>query len=138
MKARGRQAVDEQVLPALRRLRAFVADEYWPAAPPSGALATYPGGADVYAHEVRSNTTTELGPAQIHAIGLRELARLRGEMEAVMKEVKFEGDFAAFVRHLNTEAKFFRPQLQPHHAIDFPGPCRQHHHIDIRLAAQFA
>ena len=107
LKARGRQAVDEQVLPALRRLRAFVADEYWPAAPPSGALGTYPGGADVYAHEVRSNTTTELGPAQIHAIGLRELARLRGEMEAVMKEVKFEGDFAAFVKVLNTDPKFF-------------------------------
>ena len=106
-KARGRQAVDEQVLPALRRLRAFVADEYLPAAPASGALGSYPGGAEVYAHEVRSNTTTEMSPAQIHAIGLRELERLRSEMEAVIKEVKFEGDFAAFVRHLNTEAKFF-------------------------------
>ncbi|HSM22226.1 MAG TPA: DUF885 domain-containing protein, partial [Rubrivivax sp.] len=107
LQARGRQAVAEQVLPALRRLRAFVADEYLPSAPPSGALGTYPGGAEVYAHEVRSNTTTDLSPAQIHAIGLRELTRLRGEMEAVMKEVKFEGDFAAFVRHLNTDPKFF-------------------------------
>lgn len=107
LKARGRQAVAEQVLPALRRLRAFVADEYLPAAPPSGALGSYPGGAEVYAHEVRSSTTTELSPAQIHAIGLRELARLRGEMEAVMKEAKFEGDFAAFVKYLNTDPKFF-------------------------------
>ena len=107
LKARGRQAVVEQVLPALRRLRAFVAGEYLAAAPPSGALGTYPGGAEVYAHEVRSSTTTELSPAQIHAIGLRELARLRGEMEAVMKDVKFEGDFAAFVLHLNTDPKFF-------------------------------
>ncbi|HSQ71711.1 MAG TPA: DUF885 domain-containing protein, partial [Rubrivivax sp.] len=107
LKARGRQAVTEQVQPALRRLRAFVADEYLPAAPTSGALGAYPGGAEVYAHEVRSNTTTELSPAQIHAIGLRELTRLRGEMEAVMKEVKFEGGFAAFVQYLNTDPKFF-------------------------------
>jgi uncharacterized protein (DUF885 family) len=107
LQARGRQAVAEQVLPALRRLRAFVADDYLPAAPASGALGTYPGGAEVYAHEVRSSTTTELSPAQIHAIGLRELARLRGEMEAVIKEVKFEGDFAAFVKFLNTDPKFF-------------------------------
>jgi uncharacterized protein (DUF885 family) len=107
LQARGRQAITEQVLPALRRLRAFVADEYLPAAPASGALGGYPGGAEVYAHEVRSNTTTEMSPAQIHAIGLRELERLRSEMEAVIKEVRFEGDFAAFVRHLNTDPKFF-------------------------------
>jgi len=107
LQARGRQAIAEQVLPALRRLRAFVASEYLPAAPASGALGTYPSGAEVYAHEVRSNTTTELGAAQIHAIGLRELARLRGEMEGVMKEVKFEGDFSAFVKYLNTDPKFF-------------------------------
>ena len=61
----------------------------------------------MYAEQVRSNTTTELTPAQIHAIGQRELERLRGEMEAVMREVKFDGDFAAFVRYLNTEPKFF-------------------------------
>ena len=107
LKAGGRQAIAEQVLPALRRLRAFVADEYLAAAPPDGALSAYPGGGEVYAQVVQSNTTTDLSAAQIHAIGLRELARLRGEMEAVLKETKFEGDFGAFIRYLNTDPKFF-------------------------------
>jgi uncharacterized protein (DUF885 family) len=61
----------------------------------------------VYAAVVKSQTTTDLNAEQIHAIGRRELARLRGEMEAVMREVKFDGDFAQFVRHLNTDPKFF-------------------------------
>ena len=107
LRARARLAIAESVVPALRKLRAFVADEYLPAAPADGALSSYPDGTAVYAARVRSNTTTELSPAQIHAIGLRELARIRAEMESVMKEVKFDGDFAAFVRYLNTDPKFF-------------------------------
>ena len=107
LRTQARRAINEAVVPALRKLRAFVADEYMPAAPADGALSSYPDGTAVYAARVRSNTTTDLSPAQIHAIGLRELARIRGEMDAVMKEVKFDGDFAAFVRYLNTDPKFF-------------------------------
>ena len=107
LRARARSAIGEQVMPALRRLRSFVVDEYLPAAAASGALGGYPGGAEVYAALVRSNTTLELTPTQVHATGQRELARLRGEMEEVMKETKFEGDFNAFVKYLNTDPKFF-------------------------------
>jgi uncharacterized protein (DUF885 family) len=107
LRAQARRAIREQVEPALRRLRTFVVDEYLPAAPASGALGSYPGGAEVYAAQVLSSTTLEQTPAQIHAIGQREMARLRAEMEAVMKEVKFEGNFTAFARHLNTDPKYF-------------------------------
>ena len=107
LRARARSAIGEQVMPALRRLRSFIVDDYLPAAAASGALGSYPGGAEVYAALVRSNTTLELTPTQVHATGQRELARLRGEMEAVMKETKFDGDFNAFVKYLNTDPKFF-------------------------------
>jgi len=107
LRQRGRQAIDTQVLPALRRLRAFVAGEYLRAAPANGALSGYPGGSQAYAAAVSSGTTTELTPAQIHAIGLREMARIRSEMEAVIAETGFKGDFAAFVKHLNTDPRFF-------------------------------
>ena len=103
--ARGAKAVAEQVLPALRRLRAFVADDYLPAAPPDGALSRYPGGTQVYATLLQLQTATDLGAGQIHAIGLREVARLRGEMDAVQREVGFDGDFTRFVKH--TDPKFF-------------------------------
>ena len=111
LRAQASHAIDAQVLPALRLLRRFVADEYRPAAPADGALSRYPQGDRVYAALLREHTTTELSAAQVHAIGLRELTRLRSEMDAVVKEVEkergFDADFARFVQHLNTDPKFF-------------------------------
>ena len=107
LQAAGRAAIERDVIPAMKKLRAFVADEYAPKAPANGALSNYPDGRRVYELLVRSQTTTNLGAAEIHAIGQRELVRLRGEMEAVMRETKFDGDFAAFVKHLNTDPKFY-------------------------------
>ena len=107
LRERARRRIVDEVVPAVRRLRAFVADEYLPRAPANGALTGYPDGAAIYAEQVRSATTTDLSPAQIHAIGVRELERLRGEMEKVIGEVGFNGDFASFVRQLNTDPKFF-------------------------------
>ena len=107
LQLRGRDAVAMQVLPALQRLRALIADELLPKAPAEGALRQYPDGERVYAMLVRHRTTTNLTPAQIHALGQRELARLRGEMEAVMRSVKFEGSFAQFVAFINTDERFF-------------------------------
>jgi uncharacterized protein (DUF885 family) len=91
----------------MRRLRAFVADEYLPKAPADGALGRQPEGGRVYAMLVRHRTTTSLTPEDIHALGLRELARIRGEMEAVQADMKIAGAFAQFVEHLNTDPKYF-------------------------------
>ena len=109
LRARAQQLIAEQVLPAQRRLREFVAGSYAAAAPAAGNLALYPGGSVVYAALVRRQTTTELTPAQIHAVGLREVARLRGEIAQVMRDMSWTGDFASFVHHLNTDAKYFYP-----------------------------
>lgn len=107
LQAAGRAAVERHVYPAMRSLRQFVAAEYAARAPAEGALMHYPDGARVYAMLVRHATTTDLTPAQIHDIGLAELARLRKQMDAVIREVKFDGDFAAFAKHLNTDERFF-------------------------------
>ena len=107
LQQRGRDAIRTQVLPALQRLRTLIADELLPKAPAEGSLRQYPGGDGVYAMAVRHRTTTDFTPAQIHAIGLRELTRLRGEMETVMKEVRFDGSFMQFAQHLNSDERFF-------------------------------
>ena len=78
----GLQAVAEQVLPALRRLRALVADELQASAPADGSLRGYPQGDAVYTMHVRQQTSTSLTPAQIHALGQRELVRLCGDRDA--------------------------------------------------------
>lgn len=105
--AEGRRAIDTQVQPALRKLRAFVADEYRRKAPADGAMLHYPDGVRIYEMQVaHSTTTTTLSARQIHDIGLKELARLRTEMDKVMQEMKFQGDFKAFTHWLNTDPQF--------------------------------
>lgn len=105
--AQARQLIETQVAPALQKLRRFVLDEYRVAAPPDGALHHYPDGRKAYQMLVRHQTTTALSVQDIHATGLRELQRLRGEMEAVMRETRFEGDFAHFITFINTDPQFF-------------------------------
>ena len=107
LRGQAQRAITDKVYPALRKLRAFAQDECLPKAPPDGALSRYPGGMAVYAELVRQHTTTALTPQQIHDIGRSQLARLRGEMEAAMRESGFKGEFAAFVAHLNSDPKFF-------------------------------
>ncbi|MES2634241.1 MAG: DUF885 domain-containing protein [Pseudomonadota bacterium] len=107
LRASARTAIARDVIPPLRKLRAFVADEYLPRAPADGALHRYPDGVKVYDGLVRHSTTTQLSAAQIHAIGLRELAAIRAEMEGVMQRTKFQGSFAQFIAYLTTDPKFF-------------------------------
>ncbi len=109
LQAAGRDAVEQQVLPALRRLRAFVAGDYRAQARVDGAMLHYPDGQRIYAMQVAHSTTTRLTPRQIHDLGLRELARLRPQMEAVLRTQGFTDDFPRFVRRLSTDPKHLAP-----------------------------
>jgi uncharacterized protein (DUF885 family) len=110
--AQARQLIETGVVPALQKLRRFVLDDYRLKAPPDGALHHYPDGLKAYQMLVRHQTTTSLSAQEIHATGLHELQRLRGEMEAVMRETRFEGDFAQFIEFLNTDPRFFHTSPQ--------------------------
>ncbi|MBB5209521.1 DUF885 family protein [Chiayiivirga flava] len=101
-----RTLITEQLMPAYRRLRSFIAEEYLPATRSSVALSALPDGEAWYAFNVRNQTTTDLTPAQIHQIGLDEVARIHGEMERVMREVGFEGSLRAFFEHVTTDPSF--------------------------------
>ena len=107
LQAAARESIVRDVVPSLRRMRAFIVDELGPKAPIEGSLAHYPGGAKVYEWLVRSRTTTPLTAQQVHDIGLKELASIRAEMEATMHAAKFQGSFPEFVHYLQTDPKFF-------------------------------
>lgn len=107
LQARAVQSIEAHVLPAKKKLRAFIVEEYLPAAPAAGGLLRYPRGDLIYAEIARQQTTTDLTPRQIHDLGLREITRLRGEIAAVMREMKFDGSFAQFVEQLNSDPKYF-------------------------------
>ncbi|MAB27133.1 MAG: DUF885 domain-containing protein, partial [Alteromonadaceae bacterium] len=98
--------IERQINPALRALLEFLESDYLPAARPPG-IGALPGGKQVYSRLAQHFTTTELTPDEIHEIGLREVARIRGEMEAVIDTVGFEGDVAAFNEVLRTDPRFY-------------------------------
>jgi uncharacterized protein (DUF885 family) len=88
-------------------LKQYFETTYLPACSASIALADLPQGKAWYEFLARYYTTTDLDPASIHALGLAEVARIRGEMEAIRLEVGFGGDLDAFFRHLRTAPQFF-------------------------------
>ena len=98
--------ISEQINPALRELLEFLESDYLPAARPPG-IGALPGGKQVYSRLAQHFTTTELTPDEIHEIGLREVARIRGEMRTVIDTVGFDGDIAAFNEFLRTDPQFY-------------------------------
>lgn len=102
-----RSLLADKVLPAYRRLHDFVRDEYLPKARTSTAWSALPDGKAWYAYRAEVSTTTALTPDQIHAIGLKEVARIRGEMDGVRRQVGFQGDLKAFFKHLQDDPRFY-------------------------------
>ena len=98
--------IEQQINPALKVLLEFLERDYLPAARPPG-IGTLPGGKQVYGRLAHHFTTTDLTPDEIHEIGLREVARIRREMETVIDTVGFEGDITAFNEFLRTDPQFY-------------------------------
>ena len=94
------------MLPAYARLHAFIRDEYLPKCRETAGISAVPGGKEAYAYSVRLQTTTDLTPEQIHGIGLKEVARIKGEMEKVKAQVGFKGTLPEFLKYVATDAKF--------------------------------
>jgi len=102
-----RHAISTVVIPAYARFLAFMRDEYVPAARGSEGISAVPGGREFYRHRVRKFTTLDVTPEEVHQIGLDEVARIRAEMEEVLRQTGFSGDLAAFIDHLRSDKRFY-------------------------------
>ena len=100
------QLIDIQLLPALRKQRDFIANEYLLACRDSVSLGALPDGAAWYAYNARQSTTTAQTPAQLHATGLAEVARIHGEIRQVMAEVGFKGTLQEFFAFMQSDKQF--------------------------------
>jgi len=100
-------ALEDEVLPAYRKLDNYFNQTYLPAARESIGLSALPNGSAWYEHLARSFTTTRMTPDDIHRVGLDEVKRIRDEMEQVIAEVGFEGSFEDFLVFLRTDPQFY-------------------------------
>lgn len=84
-----------------------------PKSPGPHGVWALPDGADYYESQIRFWTTVpDLTADQIHDIGLADVARIRGEMEAIMRKVGFQGDLPAFFEYLRTDPSNFFPNTE--------------------------
>ena len=110
LKAEARAALVEAVKPAYDEVLAwFKADLPNALVNPSGVGTTHPNGKAYYAQRLAASTTTNLTPDQVHQIGLDEVTRIRGEMEALKDRVGFKGDLKAFFHFIRTDPQFKYP-----------------------------
>jgi uncharacterized protein (DUF885 family) len=100
-------AIGQRMIPAYAKLLKFFREEYVPQARTTLAAEAMPDGKAYYQQQIREYTTLDLDPEQIHRIGLDEVARIQAEMDAIIRQVGFKGDFAAFLQFLRTDPQFY-------------------------------
>ncbi|MCK0128564.1 DUF885 domain-containing protein [Erythrobacter sp. F6033] len=112
LKADAAAALTEEVFPAYDEFRSFYVDEYAPncRSGTPGVLET-PNGDEYYAYRVRSFTTTDMTPDEVHNLGLSEVARIRSEMVEVATEAGFDTR-EAFIEHLRTDPQYYMTDEQ--------------------------
>ncbi len=102
----------DEIYPAIKRMRDFLANEYLPKARTTVGLSAMKGGAKLYEELIFQTVTLPMKADDIHNLGLSEVARIKSGMEQVKTEVGFKGTLPEFFNHLRTDPKFKAPTRQ--------------------------
>ncbi len=101
------EVIKETVIPSYLLLEKYFKEEYLPQSRESVGLYDIPNGRELYEVLAKSFTTTDLSPKEIHQIGLKEVKRIRSEMEVIIKQLEFEGSFNDFLKFLREDERFY-------------------------------
>ena len=107
LQQQAQNVIKAHVITAYQDYLTFFNEEYQPGARSDIGIASTPNGEAFYANRAKYYTTTDMTPKEIHELGLKEVARIRAEMDDVIKHVGFEGTFAEFVHFLRTDPQFY-------------------------------
>jgi len=96
--------IETDVTPQFIRVKSFFETEYFPKTRTTLGVSETPGGSDLYQDRINFYTTSQsYSAADIHEIGLKEVARIRAKMEAIISELEFKGDFDSFLKFLRSD-----------------------------------
>ena len=107
LRAAAIRTIEDTVVPAYRKLARYFDKTYLPATRESVGLSSLPNGSAWYEFLARHFTTTAMTPDEIHRTGLEEVKRIRGEMQQIIDELEFDGDFQDFLTFLRTDPQFY-------------------------------
>lgn len=105
--AQARQLIADQVQPAYQRYYDFFTQTYVPQARDNIAAESLPDGKAYYQNRLEYYTTLQMTPQQVHQLGLNEVKRIRSEMDKVIQQTGFKGNFAEFIQFLRTDKRFY-------------------------------
>jgi prolyl oligopeptidase len=107
LRTAARKIIDKKIVPAYREFNRYFTNTYLPASRDSIGASSLPNGKAFYEYRTRKYTTTSMSPDEIHRIGLNEVSRIRADMQLIIDELEFDGDFADFLHFLRTDPQFY-------------------------------
>ncbi len=113
IRKRFEKMVEDKIKPMYRRMTSFLQNEYLPKGRKTSGIGAYKHGADMYQYMIKLNTNSSMSADEIHQIGLREVTRLRNEMEKVKDSLDYKGDLSSFfdfIRSYEVLMPFEEPQ----------------------------
>ncbi|WP_047247336.1 DUF885 domain-containing protein [Maribacter thermophilus] len=101
-------AIEKSVVPTFKKIKTFFEKEYLPQTRSTLGISDTPGGKEAYQNRIDYFTTTHSYTANdIHEIGLKEVARIKKEMQEIITSVGFKGEFVDFLEFLRTDSQFY-------------------------------
>ena len=104
--------IASKVVPAYEHFYDFFENEYMPHCRAQPGIASIKGGLDYYKYTVNYYTTTNATPKQIHELGLKEVARIKAQMQSIIDKVGFDGSYSEFLEFLATDEQFYATDPQ--------------------------
>ena len=103
-----KNVIEQKVVPEFKRIKTFFETEYFPKTRTTLGVSETPNGVTYYQNRINFYTTsTQYSAEDIHQIGLKEVARIKAEMQKIIKELNFKGSFADFFKFLRTDKQFY-------------------------------
>ncbi|MCB9073653.1 MAG: DUF885 domain-containing protein [Bdellovibrionaceae bacterium] len=109
--SKAEKALKERVMPAYQELIAFLKEQQTRATQDAGVWK-FPKGETYYRNRLERNTTTRLTSDEIHKLGLKEVARIQGEMKELLKKMSYKGTLQSFFKELRTNTKYYFPNTE--------------------------
>lgn len=107
----------DKLIPAFKNIYSYLSTDYLKASLPQSGVSAIPQGKEYYNFLIKSYTTTEMSADEIHSLGLKEVARIKAEMEKVKQQVGYTGDLKSFFDYVRNK-KELMPFTNPQQVID--------------------
>jgi len=101
------KVINKNIIPAYKRLKSYLQEEYLDNAPDAIGISEVSGGKAFYQQRTEYFATYDIAPKQVFDLGLKEVKRIRAEMDAILEKLEFEGSYADFLNFLRTDPQFY-------------------------------